>query len=361
MESSAITTSRARVLGRIADHLTALDPGHPLRVGVDGITAAGKTTAAAELAAAIEERGRPVIPLSFDGFHNPRARRYQQGRESADGYYEDAYDTAAMRRELLDRLGPDGDGFYRDRVLDLATDEICCLETTPAPRDAVLIVDGSFLQRPELAPAWDVIVYLDVAFEVAHARAVVRDAELLGGKERAADLYAHRYHAACRRYLAENDPITRADILVGNDDPANPALLRIGGPANSTAQLFSYGTLQLPEVQRSQFGRLLEGHPDTVPGYRQDWITITDPAVIAASGQDRHPIVRPSPTSPTGPIGPIGSGGDSVTGTAFTITTSELAAADLYEVDDYRRVLVSLASGGSAWMYLARTHEGDDQ
>lgn len=180
--------ARARTIAQIADRLAALSPGHPLRVGIDGITAAGKTTAARELATAVGERGRPVILLTFDGYHHPRERRYQQGRESADGYYEDAYDTAAMRRELLDRLGPDGDGWYRERVLDLATDERIVDEPVRAPKDAVLIVDGSFLQRPELAPGWDVIVYLDVAFEVAHARAVVRDAELVGGTERAAQL-----------------------------------------------------------------------------------------------------------------------------------------------------------------------------
>ena len=55
--------------------------------------------------------------------------------------------------------------------------------------------------------------------------------------------------------------------------------------------LFSYGTLRLPEVQLSTFGRLLEGHDDAVVGYRLDWVTITDSHVIAASGSDRHPIL----------------------------------------------------------------------
>ncbi len=52
-----------RALGRIADHLCAADPGHPLRVAVDGITAAGKTTLARSLAAAVRESGRPAIHL----------------------------------------------------------------------------------------------------------------------------------------------------------------------------------------------------------------------------------------------------------------------------------------------------------
>ncbi|WP_285616221.1 gamma-glutamylcyclotransferase [Kineosporia sp. NBRC 101677] len=341
MTTSPTVTPRSRVIGRIADHLAALDPGHPLRVGVDGITAAGKTTLAAELAVAVAERGRPAIALSLDGYHHPRARRYRQGRESAAGYYEDAYDTAAVRRELLDRLGPEGDGLYRTRVIDLASDQVLAEDPQAAARDAVLIVDGSFLQRSELVGGWDQIVFVQVDFEVAHARAVVRDADLLGGSERAAELYTNRYHAACRRYLAEHDPLAKAPIVVENNDPANPHLVRIGGTEGTAVQLFSYGTLQLPEVQRSQFGRLLDGQADSITGYQQEWLTITDPAVIAASGTDRHPVVRAA--DPT----------RSVDGSVFAITPAELAAADLYEVDDYRRFLVPLASGGSAWVYLA--------
>jgi len=53
--------TRERVLGRIADHLAARELGHPLRVAVDGVTAAGKTTLARELAAAVA--GTPVIDL----------------------------------------------------------------------------------------------------------------------------------------------------------------------------------------------------------------------------------------------------------------------------------------------------------
>ena len=44
-----------------------------------------------------------------------------------------------------------------------------------APRDAVLIVDGIFLHRPELRDLWDWSVWLDVPYEVAYARMALRD------------------------------------------------------------------------------------------------------------------------------------------------------------------------------------------
>ena len=57
-----------------------------------------------------------------------------------------------------------------------------------------------------------------------------------------------------------------------------------------TVLLFSYGTLQLDEVQLSSFGRLLEGQADAMVGYRQSQIEITDPEVIKTSGKRFHPI-----------------------------------------------------------------------
>lgn len=105
--------------------------------------------------------------------------------------------------------------------------------------------------------------------------------------------------------------------------------------------LFSYGTLQLADVQMAQFGRLLEGSEDALPGYAQTLVEITDPDVIAKSGQRFHPIVTET-----------GNPADGIAGKVFAITEAELAAADEYEVADYKRVLVRLKSGRDAWVYV---------
>jgi len=107
------------------------------------------------------------------------------------------------------------------------------------------------------------------------------------------------------------------------------------------ANLFSYGTLRQREVQLANFGRELDGKPDALPGYRLSLIEITDPAVLAVSGETHHPIVRPSDDP-----------ADAIEGTVFTVTDAELAAADAYEVDDYVRVAVTLRSGLDAWVYV---------
>ncbi|WP_428151323.1 gamma-glutamylcyclotransferase family protein [Brevundimonas sp.] len=106
--------------------------------------------------------------------------------------------------------------------------------------------------------------------------------------------------------------------------------------------LFSYGTLQDPAVQQANFGRLLTGTPDSLTGFVLGEIEITDPEVIAESGLTHHRILHPS-----------GDPADVIPGMVFRLTEDELAAADLYEAEDYKRVLVTLASGLEAWVYVA--------
>lgn len=106
-------------------------------------------------------------------------------------------------------------------------------------------------------------------------------------------------------------------------------------------RLFSYGTLRQPEVQQALFGREVPTQVDALPGFRLEWLHITDPSVVATSGSDRHPIIRRA--DPT----------DRVPGACLELTEDELAAADAYEVADYTRADVRLASGKQAWVYLA--------
>jgi len=105
--------------------------------------------------------------------------------------------------------------------------------------------------------------------------------------------------------------------------------------------LFSYGTLRQTDVQLSTFGRELDGRPDAIVGYELDHVTISDPHVIATSGSDRHPMLKPSDRDDA-----------AVEGTVFAISETELAAADDYEVDDYARISVPLRSGDHAWVYV---------
>ncbi|MTD33426.1 gamma-glutamylcyclotransferase family protein [Paludibacterium denitrificans] len=104
--------------------------------------------------------------------------------------------------------------------------------------------------------------------------------------------------------------------------------------------LFSYGTLQLPQVQQATFGRLMEGFADQLPSFTLTMLEITDPQVIATSGQTHHPIIALT-----------GNPADQVNGMALLVSKPELHQADSYEVVNYKRQLVTLASGRPGFIW----------
>ncbi|MBW8309271.1 MAG: gamma-glutamylcyclotransferase [Candidatus Paracaedibacteraceae bacterium] len=109
-------------------------------------------------------------------------------------------------------------------------------------------------------------------------------------------------------------------------------------------KLFSYGTLQYEEVQLATFKRLLQRKTDVLCGYRLEDLQITDPQVIQLSGKAVHQILVAS-----------GNMDDQVKGMIFELSKAELRQADEYEVDDYVRIAVNLASGLQAWVYAHRS------
>jgi gamma-glutamylcyclotransferase (GGCT)/AIG2-like uncharacterized protein YtfP len=110
---------------------------------------------------------------------------------------------------------------------------------------------------------------------------------------------------------------------------------------NATENLFTYGTLQLTEVQLETFGRTLQGAPDVLVAYRLVQIEIQDQDFVAKSGTANHRNLQFT-----------GDPNDSVEGIVFKVTKEELENSDAYEPAGYERVLVQLKSGDNAWIYL---------
>ena len=81
------SAERTAVIGEAAARIATLGPGR-LRVGVDGRTAAGKTSFGHELAAALHVLGRPTMRASMDDFKHPwrHARQHGYDRLTGEGY-----------------------------------------------------------------------------------------------------------------------------------------------------------------------------------------------------------------------------------------------------------------------------------
>jgi len=96
--------------------------------------------------------------------------------------------------------------------------------------------------------------------------------------------------------------------------------------------LFAYGTLCDETVQRTVFGRSLEGVPDAILGYQLGSITING-KIYRTLDQSRHES-------------------DAVEGRVFRLSAAELVLADAYETKAYRRVRARLRSETDAWVYV---------
>jgi uridine kinase len=214
--------TRDELLRRLAEAVRSVAVAHPTRVAIDGPPAAGKTTLADELAAAVRRQGRNVIRATIDDFLFPRAQRYPRGEYSAEGCYFDAHDYDALNRVLLDPLGPGGDRRFQSAVYDRTADTVLSPPVTTAPADAVLVFDGVFLMRPELIDRWDLRIFVSTALEKTVDRAVIRERRV-SSRADVERRWRERYLPSQQLYVATVRPTDHADIVVHNDEPQQPA------------------------------------------------------------------------------------------------------------------------------------------
>ncbi|WP_233625488.1 uridine kinase [Actinoplanes sp. ATCC 53533] len=216
------SAQRRDVISRVARQIPVSDGRACTRVAVDGPDGSGKSTFADELAAATRALDHPVVRVSLDDFHNVRAVRYQRGRESPEGFWQDSFNYRRFHSDVLEPFAPGGSRRYRAAAHDLATDTMLDPEPSTALPGTVLIVDGLFLHRDEIVDAWDLSVFLDVPFSVTANRMASRD----GTNPDPGHPSMRRYVEAQRIYFNACAPRQRADILIDNRDLSTPRIRR---------------------------------------------------------------------------------------------------------------------------------------
>jgi uridine kinase len=155
---SPASADRTAVTGEDAARIARLSPAR-LRVGVDGLTAAGKTSFGHELAAALRGLSRPAMRASMDDFKHPwrHARELGYDRVTGEGYYRNACDFTSARNLLLSPAGPGGTGevvLCAHDPLTHAAEMIYLAEVRPQAL-ADLIIDNRDFTRPRI---WTTVV-----------------------------------------------------------------------------------------------------------------------------------------------------------------------------------------------------------
>jgi len=192
----------------VADRALAA-PG--LRVGVDGPVADDAHDLADAVALALGRRAAPVARVCADDFLRARSLRFEHGRDDPDAFAAGWYDLGALRREVLDPMEPGAAArTWLPALRDAATDRPCRLPRRSAAAATVVVLDGRFLARWEIADAVDVRVHLEVSTAARRRR--------VPASEQA------RVLPAWAEYLEQFDPAATARIVVRYDRPSHPAV-----------------------------------------------------------------------------------------------------------------------------------------
>lgn len=126
-----------------------------------------------------------------------------------------------MRERVLDPLGPGGTRRFRRAAHDLTSDLLVDPPYEVAPPGAVVVLDGLFLHRDELAGAWHLSVFLRVPFAVSVARMAARD----GTSPDPGHPDVARYVRGQWLYFAACRPWRKADVVVDNTVLAEPFVI----------------------------------------------------------------------------------------------------------------------------------------
>lgn len=218
--------TRQLVLVDLLALLLAVKPGERAMVAIDGVDGVGKTHLVRELLSlAPHVSGREIVAVSIDGFHRPRAERHADG-STAQTFYRDSYDYEAFRGAVVH---PFRNGLeVRPAAFDVAADEPVNPDPIECADDAILLVDGIFLRRPELREIWDASVWVMAPFHVTVPRGNARfpgrstDPEHLDN-ERCVDgqgLYIEQARLAPPTWILDNTHLDRPALI--EPDPEDP-------------------------------------------------------------------------------------------------------------------------------------------
>lgn len=174
-------------------------------VAVDGRHGAGQKVFADAVAENLMNRGIKVFRASMDDFFRPRSDREREGWLDGKAHFREAYDYSLLRRVLIDPFHTSGSTSFVLTGFDEVRDQpVFQPKWMSAGPDAILIMDGVFLHRSDLAGMWNYSLWLQTAEVESDDPEQVRNI------------------ASDTAYLAKTKPSELATAVIDNQDPENP-------------------------------------------------------------------------------------------------------------------------------------------
>jgi uridine kinase len=201
---------RLPIFGKILDEIgRRKDRNRAFVVGISGIDGSGKTEFARALEKSLIDRNYKTQAIHLDDFHNPKEIRYA-GKDQADNYFNRSFNFNLVAEKLLKSLKRKRTFTTKMTLLDYRTDKYNIEREFSFNTDTIVIFEGVFLFRKELAPYIDYKIFLDITFAESRKRAKRRDPRAVVKK------YDGKYLPAQAGYLKEYPPETTVDMVIDN-------------------------------------------------------------------------------------------------------------------------------------------------
>ncbi|WP_327252519.1 uridine kinase family protein [Streptomyces sp. NBC_01244] len=185
--------------GDVAEGLLRLPPTRRATrlLAVDGAGGSGKTTLATAVATLL---GGAVV-VHVDDFYRPMPEHEREQLDAEQGYHR-YFDWERLRDQVLIPLR--AGRAVRYQLYDWSTGRLGAWREVA--RGSVVIVEGVYSARPELAPYYDLTAYVDTPRDVCLRRVRARGEN--------SEEWILRWRAAEDHYLRTTWPQTRAGLLV---------------------------------------------------------------------------------------------------------------------------------------------------
>lgn len=174
-------------------------------VAIDGMGGSGKST----LAAAVAELCGAVV-VHGDDFYRPMAAEDRAELSPEQGYHR-YFDWQRLRREVLVPLA--GRRVAEYQRYDWESGDLAVGEIHRVDLFGVVVVEGVYVARPELAALYDLLVYVETPPEESLQR--LRDR----GHDHGPIDWATRWRLAEEHYLSVTRPRERVDLVVSGSAP----------------------------------------------------------------------------------------------------------------------------------------------
>ncbi|MEI5908631.1 uridine kinase [Bacillus spongiae] len=174
------------------------DNQNTLIIGIDGPSAAGKST----LARKLKNLGKEVTIVHMDDFYRPSNEKKIVDSTSVG----ESFDWERLMKQVLLPVSNNNKGSYQR--YDWDTDRLA--EWHKVPVGGIVIIEGCYSLRNELLPFYHVKLWVDALKEISSVRVVDRERRGTGNKK----MWEEVYRPAEEKYIELQKPYKNVDIIV---------------------------------------------------------------------------------------------------------------------------------------------------